>query len=114
MKGYKIDEQKFPRNPDKAASSSGKERKKIDELINLSDDKRFLNGNKRTQLLQYVEYFNDIVNYCTRLEKCSGYTHGYRTGRQLSIWHRISHSLGQPPGYPEGARLAIYLNQPRN
>jgi hypothetical protein len=37
-KGYKIDENKYPRNPDKAASSSGKGKKKVDELIDLSDD----------------------------------------------------------------------------
>jgi hypothetical protein len=37
-KGYKIDESKYPRNPDKAASSSGKGKKKVDELIDLSDD----------------------------------------------------------------------------
>ena len=38
-KGYKIDEQKFPCNPNKIVSSSGKEKKKV-EFINLSDDKR--------------------------------------------------------------------------
>jgi hypothetical protein len=37
-KGYKIDEQKVPRIPDKAASSSGRGKKKVDKLINLSDD----------------------------------------------------------------------------
>jgi hypothetical protein len=37
-KGYKIDRQKFPCNLDKAASSSGKEKKKFDDLIKLSDD----------------------------------------------------------------------------
>jgi hypothetical protein len=37
-KWYKIDEQKFLRIPDKSASSSGRGKKKVDELINLSDD----------------------------------------------------------------------------
>jgi hypothetical protein len=37
-KGYKIDKQKFSCNPDKAASSSSKGKKKVDDLINLSDD----------------------------------------------------------------------------
>jgi hypothetical protein len=38
-KDYKIDEQKFPHNPNKAVSSSGKKKKKV-ELINLLDDER--------------------------------------------------------------------------
>jgi hypothetical protein len=37
-KGHKIDEQRFLHNPDKSASSSGKGKKKVDDLINLSDD----------------------------------------------------------------------------
>jgi hypothetical protein len=39
-KGYRIDERKFPRNPEKVSSSSGKGKQKVDELINLSDDER--------------------------------------------------------------------------
>jgi hypothetical protein len=39
-KGYKIDERKFPHNPNKAALSSGKGKNKIDDLIILSNDKR--------------------------------------------------------------------------
>jgi hypothetical protein len=38
--GYRIDEWKFPRNPEKASSSSSKGKQKVDELINLSDDER--------------------------------------------------------------------------
>jgi hypothetical protein len=37
-KGYNIDESKYPRNPDKAVSSSGNGKKKVDELIDLFDD----------------------------------------------------------------------------
>jgi hypothetical protein len=37
---YRIDERKFPRNPEKVSSSSGKGKQKVDELINLSDDER--------------------------------------------------------------------------
>jgi hypothetical protein len=37
-KGYKIDKQRFPQNLNKSALSSGKEKKKIDDLINLSND----------------------------------------------------------------------------
>ena len=32
-KDYRIDEQKFPRNPEKASSSSSKEKQKVDEFI---------------------------------------------------------------------------------
>jgi hypothetical protein len=37
-KDYKMDERKFSNNPDKEAVSSGKSKKKVDDLINLSDD----------------------------------------------------------------------------
>ena len=38
-KWYKIDKQKFPWIPNKIASPSDKGKKKVDELINLSDNK---------------------------------------------------------------------------
>jgi hypothetical protein len=37
-KGYMINKRKFPRIPDKAASSSRKEKEKVDEPINISED----------------------------------------------------------------------------
>ena len=37
-KGYKIDETKYPWNPNKAAASSGKGKKEVHELFYFSDD----------------------------------------------------------------------------
>lgn len=37
-KGYKIDKGRFSHNLDKLALSSGKEEKKVDDLINIFDD----------------------------------------------------------------------------
>ena len=39
-KGYRIDERKFLRNPEKAFLSSGKGKHEVDELINLFDDEQ--------------------------------------------------------------------------